>query len=214
MQEDKKELVRKSISDLLNDDLPTTPQPSAITTPADNSALPAFNSIQPLNYKQVKQSANKKAQKIVDSLLKFYLSEEIIDKREYIKLRARTEQMTLASLFYQIKTSEHAITILLSEIDNGDVSPRMFEVLGMLQKSMLDTLKHQTLQMMASEENMKKMRRDLDVYHDGTEGDDVKKLAKDNSENLRRGSRNLMMEIQAELESGDKEEDETDYELK
>jgi hypothetical protein len=86
-------------------------------------------------------------------------------------------------------------------IDSGEFTPRMFEVLGGLQKTMLDIMKHQTLHMMAAEENMKKLKRDIDIY-----SDDVEKPKQiTGGGNVNRGTRNLMKEIQAEL--GNEEEE-------
>jgi hypothetical protein len=143
----------------------------------------------------------------MNSLLKFYLSEELIQKNEYIQLKAKVDVMTMSQLIYQMKTAEHAITILMRSIDAGEVSPRMFEVLGGLQKTLLDIMKHQTLHMMAAEENLKKLKRDIDIYRDAESIDVTPK--NQGVGNVKRGTRNLMKEIQAEL--GNEEIDETDF---
>lgn len=189
--------IRKSIDDLLNEDLPVS----------NSSSLPAFDEHVPMDYANVKASANNSAKKMMNSLLKFYLSEELIQKNEYIQLKAKVDVMTMANLIYLMQTSEHAITTLMRTIDNGELSPRMFEVLGGLQKTMLDVMKHQTLHMMASEENMKKLKRDIDVYSDQQSTISIKPSEPANS--VKRGTRNLMKEIQAEL--GNEEIEETDF---
>jgi hypothetical protein len=83
----------------------------------------------------------------------------------------------------------------------------MFEVLGGLQKTMLDIMKHQTLHMMAAEENMKKLKRDVDVYSDNI----TIKQNKSDSNTVSRGTRNLMKDIQRELGNEEPEEDSTDF---
>jgi hypothetical protein len=85
----------------------------------------------------------------------------------------------------------------------------MFEVLAGLQKTMLDIMKHQTLHMMAAEENMKKLKRDIDVYSNPT-GEQQPKLSS-SSGNVVRGTRNLMKEIQEELGNEEPEPDPTDF---
>ena len=118
--------------------------------------------------------------------------------------------MTLSNLIQQMQYSERAITTLMRTIDTGDVTPRMFEVLAGLQRTMLDIMKHQTLHMMAAEENMKKLKRDIDVY--GDSGSEVKpKLNSGSSGNTVRGTRNLMKEIQAELGNEENSEDPLDF---
>jgi hypothetical protein len=83
----------------------------------------------------------------------------------------------------------------------------MFEVLGGLQKTMLDIMKHQTLHMMAAEENMKKLKRDIDIYANtgAIEIKDVKTVG-----SVSRGTRNLMRDIQAEI-NGDEEISNEDF---
>lgn len=187
--------VRRSIDDLLNEDLPA----------ATVSGLPAFQDHTPMDYSDVKDKATNSAKKLMNSLLKFYLSEELIQKNEYISLKAKIDMMTMSNLIFQMQAAEHAITTMMRSIDAGEVSPRMFEVFGGLQKTMLDIMKHQTLHMMASEENMKKLKRDIDIYSDQTI-----KIEEKSSGSVNRGTRNLMKEIQAEL-NGEEEIDSEDF---
>jgi hypothetical protein len=73
-------------------------------------------------------------------------------------------------------------------------------------------MKHQTLHMMASEENMKKLKRDIDIYADDARGgNEAKPTKKLDGGNVARGTRNLMKEIQAELGNEEPEEDPTDF---
>jgi hypothetical protein len=141
--------------------------------------------------------------------LKFYLSQDVIDNNEYIQAKAKLEMMTLSNLIQQMQYSERAITTLMRTIDTGEVTPRMFEVLAGLQKTMLDIMKHQTLHMMAAEENMKKLKRDIDVYANPT--DEQKPKLQSGGGNVVRGTRNLMKEIQAELGNEEPEPDPTDF---
>ena len=189
--------IRRSIDDLLKDDLPAT----------TGGGLPTFSEHEPMNYAVVKDTSTNSARKLMNSLLKFYLSEELIQKNEYIQLKAKIDVMTMSNLIFQMQTAEHAITTLMRSIDAGEVSPRMFEVLGGLQKTMLDIMKHQTLHMIAAEENMKKLKRDIDIYSDTP----VVEIKPKSSGTVNRGTRNLMKEIQAELGNEEPETDPTDF---
>jgi len=191
--------IRKSIDDLLNEDVPAT----------TGSGLPAFRDHEPMDYAQVKDTSTNSAKKLMNSLLKFYLSQELIEKNEYIQLKAKIDVMTMSNLIFQMQTAEHAIVTLMRSIDAGEVSPRMFEVLGGLQKTLLDIMKHQTLHMMAAEENMKKMRRDIDIYQN-TINTTTAKIEQQGTQTVR-GTRNLMREIQAELGNEEPEEDPYDF---
>jgi hypothetical protein len=183
--------IRSSLDDILNDD--------SVNASIDSTPLPPIRTQPAFDYVKKKDAASEKAKKTINSLLKFYLSEEIIDSDEYVKAKMRIEEMTLSSLLFQMETAERAITTLLQQIDDGDVSPRMFEVLGTLQKSMLDIIKSQTMYMIATEEGVKKIARDYDVYSQRklVKNEDSKKTQ--TSGNVNRGTKNLMMQIQDEL---------------
>ena len=83
-------------------------------------------------------------------------------------------------------------------IDSGELSPRMFEVLGGLQKTMLEVMKHTTLHMMAAEENMKKIKHDIDIYGDSTISTNKRKDEEDTL--TARGNRDFMKSIQEEIQ--------------
>lgn len=196
-ENDNENPIRKSIDDLLNED-----------NSSSGSALPAFrDSHVPMDYVGIKNSSTNDAKKLMNSLLKFYLSNELIEKNEYVQLKAKVDVMTLSNLINQMQLAEHAITTLMRTIDSGEFTPRMFEVLGGLQKTMLDIMKHQTLHMMASEENMKKLKRDIDIYAN-TGAIEIKDVKTTGS--VSRGTRNLMKDIQAEL-NGDNEISNEDF---
>jgi len=157
MKEEDKEEVRSSLDDLLGYDLPAevpglseTPQLSRVKE--EHQVTPA------------EDKAKKKAKKIMDKLLRFYLSEEIIEEQEYIQAKAELDNQALGALIKQMDNSERAINKLMDTIFEGDVAPRMFEVLSDLQRTMLDIIKSQTMYMVAIEENAKKMAREIDIY--------------------------------------------------
>jgi len=193
--------IRSSLDDILNDS-------DDIDASIDNTDLPPIRRVPPaFDYAKKKTDSTFQAKKTINTLLKFYLSEEIIDNDEYIKAKMKIEEMTLGSLIFQMETAERAITTLLQQIDDGDVSPRMFEVLGTLQKSMLDIIKSQTMYMMATEEGVKKLARDYDVYSERKKlkgGEEIKKI--EGPTNVNRGTKNLMMQIQNEIKPIQEEE--------
>jgi len=199
--------IRSSLDDILNDS-------DDIDSPIDMTELPQRRVSPAFDYTKKKSDSSFQAKKTINTLLKFYLSEDIIDNDEYIKAKMKIEEMTLGSLIFQMETAERAITTLLQQIDDGDVSPRMFEVLGTLQKSMLDIIKSQTMYMMATEEGVKKLARDYDVYSERKKlgsGEEVKKI--EGPVNVNRGTKGLMMQIQNEMKPIQEEESETQYDI-
>jgi hypothetical protein len=199
--QDKKE-IRDSIKDLLESSTDILP-----VEESGNSDLPARIEHVPMDYTEVKSSTSKKGKKLMDSLLKLYLSTEVIEKNEYIKLKASIDTMTLSSLMFQMQTAEHALTTLLRTIDSGELHPRMFEVLGGLQKTMLDIMKHQTLHLHAMEEGAKKLKHDIDIYNTDEiiQSEDGKPVSGDS--NINRGTRSLMRDLQADISDVDSEEE-------
>lgn len=188
--------ARDSIRDLLGEDnLP-------IET---GNNLPAFNEVERIDQNIVKDKATKKATKLVDSVLKLYLSNEMITKSEYVKAKAMVDRSTLTTLIGQIEKLEHALDVMINNIDNGEMHPRMFEVYAGLQKTMLELLKHQTLHMHAMEEGAKKIKHDLDMYSDNIiqAGEEIED--NDETESLSMGTRNLMRDIQNNIKE-DKDE--------
>lgn len=152
------EEIRKELDDLIGDNntieetIDTDPQLPAREMPS----LPSFT--------ELKSKSTTKAQKTITSLMKFYLDEDIIERDEYIQAKKKIDEMTMSSLIYQLQAGERALTTLLQTIEDGELAPRMFEVLATLQKSMLDIIKSQTMYLMAAEEGAKRIAKDIDIY--------------------------------------------------
>ena len=161
MKEESKGKFRDSLGDLLND------LPDEVPGLNETPQLPRVRAENTQSAQLIK--AKGKAQRVMNNLLKFYLSEQIIEEHEYIKAKADLDEYALSMLIRQMQNSEYAITALMDQINEGDVSPRMFEVLSDLQRTLLDIIKSQTMYMVAIEENAKKISRDIDVYHGGSD---------------------------------------------
>ena len=139
--------------------------------------------------------------------MKFYLDEDIIESDEYIQSKKAIDEMTMSSLVYQLQAGERALTILLQTIEDGDIAPRMFEVLSTLQKSMLDIIKSQTMYLMATEESAKRIARDVEIYRkkgNEKELNDSNEDSKDST--TQRGTKDLMRMIQSGIDKADIED--------
>lgn len=118
----------------------------------------------PSPYLNIKLQAENKAKKMMEKLLKFYLSQDFIDQDDYLQAKTKLETANLATMIYQMQSTERMIDKMMYEIDGGSVEPRMFEVFTALQKTLLDIIKSQTMYIMATEEGVKKISRERDVY--------------------------------------------------
>lgn len=198
MSQDKKTLrsqadeIRNELDSLIGDDeslegiIDIDPQ-----LPAQQ--MPVFN------FMEAKGNADKQAKKTIDALMRFYLDADIIEQNEYVKAKKKMDEMTMSSLVYQLQAGERALTTLLQTIEDGDLAPRMFEVLATLQKSMLDIIKSQTMYLMATEESMKRIARDSELYQQKTNRQIEEEVGggSKGSSNIQRGTKDLMAQIQA-----------------
>jgi len=166
--------------------------------------LPARRPQNQLSFAELKESSTRKAKKTITALMKFYLDEDIIERDEYIQAKKKMDEMTMSSLVYQLQAGERALTTLLNAIEDGEVAPRMFEVLATLQKSMLDIIKSQTMYLMATEESAKRIARDIEIYR---KRDDIREIqvsgGDPGSGNVQRGTKDLMRMIREGIDSAE-----------
>lgn len=179
--------IRKELDELIGQD-------DSITDIVEKDPeLPPVRFKEPVNYGEMKSKATKQAEKTIGALMKFYLDEDIITKDEYVMAKKKMDEMTMASLVYQLNAGERALTTLLETIEDGELAPRMFEVLATLQKSMLDIIKSQTMYLMATEESTKRIARDIEMYRKNVDKQEIQASggSTDNG-NIQRGTKDLM----------------------
>ena len=117
------------------------------------------------------------------------------------------DEMTMSSLIYQLQAGERALTTLLQTIEDGELAPRMFEVLATLQKSMLDIIKSQTMYLMAAEESTKRIARDIEIYRKREDTREIEESGGDTeNKNIQRGTKDLMAAIQAGINNSPEED--------
>ena len=156
-----KEIVRDSISDLLmeNDiDLSTDISDNTLT----------FQKAQTINYYDggALVKAKAKAEKVMGTLLKLYMTDGFISKSEYIQAKVNLDSMTLGKIMNQMEVSEAAIQVLMDNIQMGDVNPKLFDALGNLQRTFIDLVKTQTAYIENAELEYKKIAQEKEVSSD------------------------------------------------
>jgi hypothetical protein len=199
---DQAEDIRKELDELIGESVDITE-----TTDTD----PGFLPIQPKevlpSFGELKNRSTKTAKKTITALMKFYLAEDIIEKDEYIAAKKKMDEMTMSSLVYQLQAGERALTTLLETIEDGELAPRMFEVLATLQKSMLDIIKSQTMYLMATEESAKRISRDIEIYK---KRDDVREIEESGGSTgdsaVQRGTKDLMRMIRSGINDSEVED--------
>ena len=156
-----KEIIRDSISDLLmENDIDLS---NDIT---DNTLT--FQKTQTINYYDgsALSKAKCKAEKVMNALLKLYMSDGFISKSEYIQAKVNLDSMTLGKIMNQMEVSEAAIQVLMDNIQIGDVNPKLFDALGNLQRTFIDLVKTQTAYIENVEMEYRKIAQEKEISPD------------------------------------------------
>ena len=163
MEENKeqREIIRDSISDLLLDndiDLSSDISDNTLT----------FQKSQTINYYDGGSlvKAKCKAEKVMNTLLKLYMSDGFISKSEYIQAKVNLDSMTLGKIMNQMEVSEAAIQVLMDNIQMGDVNPKLFDALGNLQRTFIDLVKTQTAYIENAEIEYRKISQEKEISSD------------------------------------------------
>lgn len=202
--------IRRELDFLIGDDESLDIESDPTDLPVETKTVPARR----VDYAELKDKASKKAIKTITSLMKFYLDADIIERDEYIQAKKKMDEMTMGSLIYQLQAGERALTTLLETIEDGELAPRMFEVLATLQKSMLDIIKSQTMYLMAAEESTKRIARDIEIYRKKDDVRTIEEAGGDTSNrNVQKGTKDLMAAIQAGLKNNLSEDEIEDAEV-
>ena len=156
--------------------------------------------VQPHDYNKSRLLAKGKAKKMMQSLLKFYVNNDFITNDEYIQAKIGANEETLAGLMFHLETADRAIVTLMRTIESGELHARMFEVLAALQKSYLDILKVKATFEISSEEHMKKLSADFEIYSNKAITEHVDVPIGTTATNIHRGTKKLMKELAADDE--------------
>ena len=156
-----KEIIRDSISELLmENDIELANDISGDTL--------TFQKAQTINYYDGSAlvKAKGKAEKVMNTLLKLYMSDGFISKSEYIQAKVNLDSMTLGKIMNQMEVSEAAIQVLMDNIQMGDVNPKLFDALGNLQRTFIDLVKTQTAYIENAEMEYRKIAQEKEISSD------------------------------------------------
>lgn len=111
-----------------------------------------------MDFATAKSDVSNDARKLMESIVDFYLKENLIEKSDYITYKQKIDAMNVSSMMLQLRTAQHAITKLLEEIDFGNANPRMFEVLAQLQSQIMQMPKDYQSYLTKMEESYVRLR--------------------------------------------------------
>ena len=72
------------------------------------------------------------------------------------------DSMSLGKIMNQMEVSERAISLLMENIEMGDINPKLFDALGNLQRTFIDLVKTQTNYVATAEEDYRKIALEKD----------------------------------------------------
>lgn len=159
--EKNEKIIRDSISDLLMEN------DIELNDISENTLT--FQKSQTINYydgNTVLVNAKRKAEKVMNTLLKLYMSDGFISKSEYIQAKVNLDSMTLGKIMNQMEVSEAAIQVLMDNIQIGDINPKLFDALGNLQRTFIDLVKTQTAYIENAEMEYKKITQEKEILSD------------------------------------------------
>lgn len=159
--EKNEKIIRDSISDLLMEN------DIELNDISENTLT--FQKSQTINYydgNTVLMNAKRKAEKVMNTLLKLYMSDGFISKSEYIQAKVNLDSMTLGKIMNQMEVSEAAIQVLMDNIQIGDINPKLFDALGNLQRTFIDLVKTQTAYIENAEMEYKKITQEKEILSD------------------------------------------------
>ena len=153
------EKIKESLDSILNDE-------DLDFDAVKAEELPRLKTTDLMDFSTAQQTTGSDAKSLLDSIVKFYLDENFIDKVDYVEYKKKIDSMNLASMMLQLKTAQHAITKLLEEIDLGNANPRMFEVLAQLQSQIMQMPKDYQNYVDKMEEGYKKIQLQIEKKSD------------------------------------------------
>ena len=154
-----KDVVRDSIADLL------TENDIDINEDIDSQTLTFNRTPSTVTKSEIitLEQSRQRATKVMETLLKVYLSENFISKSEYVQAKVNLDSMTLGNIMNQIEVSQRAINVLMENIEIGDINPKLFDALGKLQGTFIDLVKTQTTYIMNASNEYEKLSIDKDT---------------------------------------------------
>lgn len=160
-----KDIIRDSIADLFEENGVDVNEDIDSQTLVFNRTPSTLTSYE----NDVLTKCKTKAEKVMTTLLKLYLSDGFISKSEFVQAKVNIDSMTLGKIMNQMEVSERAINVLMENIELGDVNPKLFEALGNLQRTFIDLVKTQTNYIMNAQNEYEKLALDKDSVVEPTE---------------------------------------------
>jgi len=129
---------------------------------ATKEDLPELGEIQIYDYQKDLDSAQKQATEIMESLVDLYIGgNNPISDHRYIKNKKREDALVYAETLFLSKMTRKNFLTQLRQIDNGDSSARMHEIVNQTVAQIRENSKFTSTQRTELEKFWKELRKDL-----------------------------------------------------
>lgn len=169
MNNEEKEKLRAELAEIENDIQRVIEDQNIESLEASSNDLPPLATNTLHNYEEELSEIGERSKAIIDNLVKLYLGEdENLFNHEYISRKREKDADNFSKLDFLVTSSQRTLTSIMKEIDMGAGSPRMYEVLSMLQKEMRENIKMSSSNLTNIETFYKNMRQDLGLSSTAT----------------------------------------------
>lgn len=129
---------------------------------AKKEDLPDLGDIQLYDYDSDMEKSTEKAMDVLESLVDLYLGDnEKVSEHPYIKNKMREDAQIYAETIFLQKMTRKNFLAQLRQIDNGDSSARMHEVVNQTIREVRENVKFTSTQRTELEKFYKEIRKDL-----------------------------------------------------
>jgi hypothetical protein len=132
---------------------------------ADLGDLPDLGNVEMYDYDSDIESSIKKSTEVIESLVDLYFSDlPALKKHSYIKNKIKEDASVYAETIFLSKMTRKNFITMLKQIDNGDNSARMYEVVNQTITQIRENAKFSSNQRNELEKFYKSLRDDVDEY--------------------------------------------------
>lgn len=131
---------------------------------ASKEDLPMLGEIVLHDYQNDEDISLKQAEETVESLVDLYLSDyPILRDNKYIKMKMRQDSIAYGDAIFLTKMTRRALSNQLRQVDNGDNSARMHEVINQTMTQVRENSKFLTHKSLEMENNYRALLNDIQL---------------------------------------------------
>lgn len=148
---------------------------------ADIEDLPELGNIELYDYESDIESSLDKSTEVIESLVDLYFGDlPSLKNHSYIKNKIKEDASVYAETIFLSKMTRKNFITMLKQIDNGDNSARMYEVVNQTISQIRENAKFSSNQRTELEKFYKELRNDVDEYDLKGTSDDKENVKSNN----------------------------------